>query len=151
MTEHFVGVDPGKSGAIVVLDHEGTIVAACTMPDHVGGLIAVARLYQKAHWTIEKVGPVFMSSAKSAFTFGYGAGQIEGVLSALDIKFGMVPPKNWQKAMLEGVAGELPPKDRAYRSAYRLFPGFQWPVVGKKAHDGIVDAALIAAYALKGA
>lgn len=147
---YYVGVDPGKSGAIVVVDHNLVIVDEFKMPDHLWQLVEIATGYRESYWMIEKVGPFFGASAKSSFTFGYGAGQLEGVLSALQIKFAMVPPRNWQKAMLEGVAGSIPPKERAYRAACRLFPGHSWPMVGKKPHDGIVDAALIAAYAIKG-
>jgi len=144
-----VGVDPGKSGGIVAIDVQG-IVTATPMPEHPVDLLPIMRLYQSAHWTIEKVAAIHLASAKSSFTFGYGAGILEGMLTALGIRFQLVPPKNWQKVICEGVPQDMAPKDRAYRVASRLYPGFVWPMVGKKPHDGIVDASLIAQYGFRG-
>lgn len=148
--ELYVGVDPGKSGAIVCIDQELNIISACPMPDHPRQIAEIASLYKKAYWTLEKVSPIHLASAKSSFTFGYGAGILEGILCATGISFNLVPPKNWQKLILEGVPQDMPPKDRAYRVASRLWPDYRWPELAKKPHDGIIDAALIALYGLRG-
>jgi len=149
-TELYVGVDPGKSGAIVCIDSARKIVSATVMPDHPRDIAEIARLYRNAYWTVEKVSPIHLASAKSSFTFGYGAGVLEGILTASGVSFNLVPPKNWQKVILEGAAQELSAKDRAYRVASRLWPEYCWPLIGKKPHDGVIDAALIALYGLKG-
>jgi hypothetical protein len=58
-----------------------------------------------------------------------------------------VTPQAWQRVMMPGCkAGDT--KDRAYEAARRMWPGEQWLASErcKKAHDGGIDAALIALY-----
>jgi hypothetical protein len=83
-----------------------------------------------------------------AFSFGESFGWIKGYLDALDVVPVLVSPQKWQKVMGGAYEG-LPPKERA-----RAFAVQKWTEVPfilprcKVPNDGIVDAALIALWAL---
>ena len=115
----FIGIDPGASGAIAVIDGAGQIVSIDDMPTllvRVGKTdrkrIAAARLAQlleqTAHDTVtvvvEKVWGMTGQSASAAFTFGYGAGMIEGVSAALRLPMAPVTPQAWKKSA--GIAAD---------------------------------------------
>ncbi len=149
----FIGIDPGASGAIAVLDGAGQIVAIDDMPTvlvRVGKTdrkrIAAARLAQlleqTAHDTVmvvlEKVGGMTGQSASAAFTFGYGAGMVEGVLAALRLPMAPVTPQAWKKSA--GIAAD---KGAAREAAMRLWPGHAHMFARKK-DDGRAEAALMA-------
>jgi hypothetical protein len=85
---------------------------------------------------------------KSMFTYGVGYGKILSVLEVLNggISFDTVPPQTWQKKVIPGTKkGET--KKAALVKARQLFPQEQFVLEGcRTAHDGIVDAVLIAEY-----
>lgn len=84
---------------------------------------------------------------KSAFTFGYGAGVLEGIIVTLGLRYQMVGAPTWMKAMCSGVKPQKTTKARCLIAAQRLVPGESFIPEGcKKYHDGIVDAFLIAEY-----
>src|ERR1700694_938771 len=127
----FVGVDPGKSGAIAVLDTGGGIYSIDVMPVVVGedggrvedhlpaiartlaGLAGIGPLFV----TVEKTQPLppmrpqkggwsrLVGGSVANFARGVGRGW-EWMLVALGIPYELVAPQTWQKAMLAGVAGD---------------------------------------------
>jgi len=160
-----VGIDPGKNGAIAIVGRGGAITTVWVMPmigakgrKQVYDLVAISEICQgiKAMFkvfpirvAIEKQQPLppKMGGGIANFGRGYGLGIWEGALTAHGIPYNIVPPTRWQKQMLDGVQGETP-KYRAEVQFSRMF-NREWAYPGKrrKAHDGIVDAALIAEYA----
>ncbi len=98
---------------------------------------------------IEKVQAFHRSSPQSAFTFGYGAGVIYGIIVALELSVDFVSPKTWQKKV--GLIGKAN-KNNNVQKAINLFPGnakdFEYMGNNGKlvTHDGRADAALIAYY-----
>ena len=106
----------------------------------------------EAHIYVEKVHSVFGSSASSNFSFGYNVGAIHATIRALRMGFNLIPPKDWQKLVI--IESDIVMKDEKKRdtkktaanAAARIFPDvdFRRTPRSKIAHDGMVDAALIA-------
>jgi len=143
------GIDPGKSGALVVLDAEnGTPVCIRVMPENPQEVCAIIEAYRHADWALEKVSPFQGASLTSTWTFAEGFGLLKGVFTALKVKFTLVPPKVWQQPLHLGADKKAHPKARSLEVARRLFPDqdFKATDKSKTAHDGIVDAFLIAEF-----
>lgn len=149
---YLIGVDPGVSGAIVVLQS-----AAC--PDPVEWIrmptikqgkssrvdaAAVARFlggFDVAHAYIEQVGAMPGQGVTSMFTFGHAAGVVEGVVAAQMIPITKVASQAWKRRA--GLVGA--DKDAARSRAIQLWPA--WDALGKKGEgQALADAALIARY-----
>lgn len=149
----YIGIDPGASGAIATLDGNGQIVAINDMPTvmvrvgktdraRISPSQLTGLLEQTQHDTVmvvlERVGGMTGQSASAAFTFGYGAGMIEGIISALRIPLTPVTPQAWKKSA--GIAAD---KGAAREAAMRLWPGHAHMFARKK-DDGRAEAALMA-------
>jgi len=157
-----IGIDQGLKGGCAALTSQGTVVGLLPMPV-IGNKIDTRRLKE---WLIQKKAK-FVSIEKaqsfksddrdskmgrqSIYNYGFNSGVVVGVVAALDLPYALVPPKNWQKQMFAGVETKLPPKKRAEIAANRLYPGITFiPTGGRKAHDGCIDAVLIAEYTRRG-
>lgn len=168
-----IGIDPGKTGAIVMLD--GDTVRKYPIP-LIGKELDMLQLHrildvegkQDWHVFIEDVHAIYGSAAGSTFTFGFVCGAIQAMVIALKLKHTLVQPKEWQKVVYQGIPvirkpsiivkkGKLKgqrrkgPKDCKAMSelaAKRLFPTVDLRKNDrcKVSHDGIVDALLIAEY-----
>lgn len=156
-----IGVDPGLSGALAVVSAEGNLVAFDVMPCvgnvvDASGVVRLLRDYVKGHADVRVYlergqamrRPGRGQGASSAFKFGRVCGLMEGALAGLGLSYMLVPPQSWQKVMHAGIERSLDPKERSRIAALRRFPGSDLRASPrcKKAHDGIVDAALIAAW-----
>ena len=110
---------------------------------------------------IEDVHSLFGMSAKSNFSFGHIKGVKEAMMLALNYEYKLIPPKTWQKQVWieDDMVDAINPKTgkskkdtkaTSLNAAERLFPyeDFRKNERCKVAHDGIVDAALMADYAL---
>ena len=86
----------------------------------------------------------------STFNTGYGYGILIGILEALHIDYVAIHPKTWQKSFFTRDY-EKSTKEQALEVATVLFKNtdFRKSKKAKKAHDGIVDALLIAEYGLR--
>jgi hypothetical protein len=146
----YIGIDPGVNGGIAVVD--GVHATAWKMPDSAHDLAAILRALDSARIAVvEKVASSPQMGVVSAFTFGRGLGEINGVLAALRIKRESVSPAKWQRAM-----GCLTGGDKAITraAALRLWPRLTcagWlcdaelhvePV--KRVTNAVADALLIA-------
>ena len=98
-----VGIDPGASGALAFLTDAGALISVHDMPTYsvkVGTKkrtrLAVAELADMLRERditsayVEKVGAMPGQGTASMFSFGYTAGAIEGVLSALGVPVNFV-------------------------------------------------------------
>lgn len=106
-----------------------------------------------ALFVLERVGVVPTASRKSVWTFAEGYGAIKGLLFANCMRVVNPPPATWQKWAFVGQPADLPPKDKALLALNSKFPSIssdavKIPKIGRKPHDGIVDAYLLAAYGL---
>lgn len=148
----FIGIDPGKQGAIAALDF--TLVGR--KPILFAGSINHGKDYNipdmvelLKHFkprdplvVIERATARPGQGVVSMFTFGKGYGIWLGILAALGIPYQVVHPSVWTKRMLLGSSGAG--KNRGVQIARQLFP--QWQPKTKK-EEGYADAILLAEYA----
>lgn len=171
--ENIIGIDPGKSGAIVVIECSDSIFTH-VMPLigdkelDIGQLRDLLKRFMPGHVYLEDVHAIFGSAAGATFTFGKICGAIEATLLCCDIPFTKIQPKKWQAEVYQGIPeirkpsiiikagkragqtikGKLDCKAMSEIAAKRLFPGVDLRASSrcKNSHDGIVDALLIAEY-----
>jgi hypothetical protein len=158
----YIGVDPGKEGAIVVLNESHCIVEKSTFPligkeIDVIGVSNILEKYkeQEVRVGIENVHAIFGASASATFSFGYNCGLLEGILASYKLPYQKFQPKEWQKYCFTGIpvqkkqtSNRTDTKLMAQQAVRRLFPNsdFRMSDRCKNVHSGIVDAALIAYY-----
>lgn len=145
----YIGIDPGCSGAIAVLDKGGYLLDCMLMPTFKDGkssrvnASALARFlaeYDAATMAfVERVGAMPGQGVSSMFGFGHSAGVIEGALAAQLIPYKLVTPQAWKKAA--GLIGK--DKDAARTIAARLYP-FERTLDLKAKGQALADAILIA-------
>lgn len=142
-----IGIDPGLSGAIIAIDR-GRVQSCLDMPTiEVRGKRRING--HAIHDWIVVHGPVDMviveevqgvqgTGATSAFTFGHGAGLLEGILIASQRPYTLVRPQVWTKKL--GVTRD---KGAHRQLAQRLYP-HNSALFDRVRDDGRADAALIA-------
>lgn len=144
-----IGIDPGASGAIVIMDGH-TLIEWAAMPVvkvgsasrvNAAALAAMLRDFDACHAYVEQVGAMPGQGVASMFSFGHSAGVVMGVLGALEITTTLVTPQAWKKRA--GLIGA--DKDAARSRAIQLWP--DWRALDKKgAGQALADAALIARF-----
>ena len=144
-----LGIDPGCSGAVVLLDGE-TPIEWERMPTVKNGkntrvngadLANFITDGKPKHAYLESVHSMPGQGVSSVFSFGHAAGSAEGVLQAIGVPYTLVTPQAWKKRA--GLIGQ--DKDAARSRAIQLWP--QWRALDKKgAGQAFADAALIAWY-----
>lgn len=155
-----MGIDPGFSGAIAVIDpdtrrilelHDMPLVApiksAFTKAENrkAVDLPALAKIIQSAHLihgvsiaVVEDVGAMPGQGTVSMFRFGFYSGAIHGVLAALGIRVVLQKPAVWKSAM--GLSRD---KQLSIEKAKQLFP-LDSKHFFLKGHDGRAEACLLA-------
>ena len=143
-----IGIDPGCSGALVVLK-DGAYVAHMLMPTlkvgtktRVNGAAIKAFLEEYTHGShvyLEQVGAMPGQGVSSMFTFGHAAGVVEGIVQGLGLPYTLVTPQKWKK--VAGLIGS--DKDAARSRAIQLFPDVR-DLDFKGKGQAIADAMLIA-------
>lgn len=153
-----VAVDPGTTGALVILDARGQHVDHLIMPtikvgsrNRVNGAAIASWLADHgpiSHAFIERVqampgGGQRKMGATSAFTFGHSAGLVEGVITGAAIPLTLVTPAAWKKHA--GLIGS--DKDAARSRAVQLFPGLRILDLKGKG-QAVADALLLGLYGI---
>ena len=154
-----IGIDNGISGALAALDGDMRLVGWTAMPTmraRKGNEIDVVAAWQwimritdgdarAPLYTIEEPG-----GSKSARACASMAGSFHALRAMLALnawRWDRVTPRAWQRAMLPGCKpGDTKP--RAYEAARRYWPDESWLATERcrVAHDGAIDAALIAMF-----
>lgn len=133
----YLGLDPGASGGIAMLDDDGVVVAAFAMPLTERDILdELLPLEGKARAVLERVSSSPQMGVVSAFTFGRGYGGLLMALTAARIPFSQVVPAKWQAALQCRSGGD---KNITKRRAQQLWPG-------RKITHAIADALLLAEY-----
>lgn len=145
-----LGIDPGCSGAITVLDEEYNYIDHLLMPTFKAGkssrvngaaLTAFISQYRISHAYLEKVNAMPGQGVVSMFTFGHSAGVVEGIIQGLLIPYTLVTPQSWKKKA--GLIGK--DKDAARSEAIRLYPSIR-TLDKKGAGQALADSILIARF-----
>lgn len=153
-----MGIDVGKQGGFAKLYEDGEL-QLFTMPmigkeydvqEVINILMPQFGKEKITHVVIENVHAIQgRAGATSNFQFGLGKGLLIGIVAAMSHRYTLVNPKQWQKVAWEGVTKQSDNKKTSLVAAKRLFPKetFVPTERSRKAHDGLVDAALMAYYA----
>lgn len=139
----YIGIDPGKHGALAVLNSDGTVRLLQPF-DEYGYSVALATLNDAVVCALEKVGAMPGQGVTSMFSFGDNFGFIRGLLAAYEIPYQLVPPVKWKKAF--SVTAD---KGRSITAAHRLFPAESLLRTerSRKPDDNMAEALLLAEYA----
>ena len=147
-----LGIDPGCSGALVLVTEQGGYIDHLAMPtikvgtkSRVNGAAVSAwlRQYGITHAYLEQVGAMPGQGTASMFTFGHAAGVAEGLLQGLNIPYTLVTPQAWKKSA--GLIGS--DKDAARSRAIQLYPELR-ALDAKAKGQAIADALLIARFGI---
>lgn len=146
-----LGIDPGKSGALVWLDADTKrVVTYVDMPQNGIELSRSLRLAPEIKFAVieavsamtytDEEGKKRGQGAAASFNFGFGAGMLDGALCALGIPIYYVVPGTWKA--LYGLSSD---KSKSIELAKKKFPQFA-PQLTLKKHDGRAEAALLALF-----
>lgn len=160
-----VGIDPGMTGALAVLDG-GEVVAVEDLPvvhvrNTAGKLRGEYIQYKLVEYLERWRGHVFLEKQQafpgtgarcpvckqargqgvvSTGTTMEGFGMLKGMLAALRIPYELVPSVTWKRAMLEGLGRD---KSHSLSKARALFPTVD---LGRRKDAGRAESLLIAEY-----
>ena len=139
---NYIGIDPGKGGALAVITEENALVFPFDRKSYVNILGAMRG--KQAKCCLERVGAMPGQGVTSMFSFGENFGFIQGVLESNGIPYELVTPQKWKREF--GVTGD---KNSAVSVCRRLFPEVSLLRTPKsrKADDGMAEALLMAEYA----
>jgi len=151
-----VGIDPGLTGAIALLDGD-TVIRIWDMPtmekthgkgnqvnpyilcDIFREIIEIAG-DDRVQVFVERVGARPGMGVTGAFSFGRSAGVIEGAAAAYGLAMRYPTPQRWKKGA--GLIGK--PKDSSRTLAIEMYPEVR-DMLTRKKDNGRSDAILIAA------
>lgn len=150
MNQIIIGIDPGMSGAIAVLDRKGGLVAVYDMPTmpkgagkkqqvNAAGVSAKIKSFRPAAVYLERVSSMPNQGVSSMFSFGESFGVVRGVTAALSMPIELITPQTWKRRF--GLLGTE--KDAARTKAIELYPA---AALARKKDIGRADALLIARY-----
>jgi len=134
--QRFVGVDPGKSGAIVVLDSTGVVLSGVDMPQNDADLSVlwddILGSDTRVHVVVEKVWSNPVWGKRHCFEFGRQKGRVEQAITSAKGTYKRIPPTTWQRyfEMVKtpaerngGSKGQREWKKRLQRKAIEFFDG----------------------------
>lgn len=154
--QNYIGCDVGITGGICLLSSMGKIIDKCAMPIQktgkgneidVRGVKTFLRNASPDFFTFVIEEPGGSQSASAAASLGRSFGALRALASLMEYKLVRITPQSWQKPFLKCKAGDT--KKAALTMARQLWPDEDWRESDrcKVAHDGIVDACLIAEWA----
>ena len=141
----FIGIDPGKKGAIAAIIGQEVSVWKFTTFFEMNNILEGLNANNIQIAILEKVGAMPKQGVVSMFSFGENFGSWQGLLIAHNIKFELVAPKIWQKEIDKKANPDK--KLAAIITAQRLFPNY--PIKFNKNNSGIGDAIIMAHYGKK--
>jgi crossover junction endodeoxyribonuclease RuvC len=143
-----LGLDPGLSGALAILNEDGTLDSVHDLPVVRDGKLAWidgGRLQsmlidgqrgRTAKAFVERVHAMPKQGVSSSFNFGVGFGSVLSILQARHVSIELVQPMLWKRA-----TGLTSDKNASLDKARILFPTAE---LSLKKHDGRAEAILLA-------
>ena len=145
---NFLGIDPGKQGAIALLNPQCECIALHDMPANIIETVKIIEsLPSIERGFIEEPFPGGTMGKPSCMSFGIGIGELRGILAAFKIPFLMVKPQMWQRVF--SVTGKSRGND-SINQCLKVYPNPPLPLIeynkkgGPVRMDGRSDALLIA-------
>ncbi len=150
---HWVGIDPGFTGALATIARDGGEIEFYDMPLLILGKkkelnrpLLKDMMYPWSRGgaivAIERAQSMPKQGVTSVFNYAQGYGILLGMLSAFTIPHFIVPPFEWKKKMLVGLPKG---KDTSRFQAMNLFPSVA-EYLNLKKHHGRAEALLLAEY-----
>ena len=154
------GIDPGKRGAIAVVDADTLKAEVFPMPEDIVELAQMLDQIQSLKLVVmERQQPFPKQGVKSVFNLGRHYGCLETVIRLKKIPLEIVSPQKWQRELLGNISvpkGMSRKEAKAYRRretkrrsierAKRLFPDLADDIGN---HDGKADALNIALWGIR--
>ena len=95
----YIGIDPGAKGSMCVISNGKVLFKDFDLKEYSSTLKALSSPYDtEIMVAVEKVHAMPGQGVSSSFSFGQRLGELEGILTALQIPYELVAPKDWQKA-----------------------------------------------------
>lgn len=157
-----LGIDPGKSGGLSVIDEQFNFIACMPMP--VASIEKIERVdprpifdFIKLHKPdlaiVELVGSRPCEGVKSVFSFGDSYGVVRSLAEALCADVRYITPQKWKS--FQGLIGLS--KEQIAEIAYEVFrveeiygkPYKRKGQIKRKTRDGISDSLMIAKYGVR--
>lgn len=135
----YLGIDPGVSGGLALIDQHAKILWAVKMPTFNAEKVVLLQRAMgmgRVFPALERVHSSPQMGVVSAFTFGRGYGQLEMLLIASGLEWTNPTPQAWQKALNCRTRGD---KTVSLKAARTLF--------GPGVNHTTADALLLAEYA----
>ncbi len=140
----YIGIDPGRSGALAVLDGDKVCLIAFDEAEYISTLRAAVNTPGGCICCLEHVHSMPKQGVASSFNFGMNFGWIQGTLQALGVRYELVQPQKWKKEF-----SVTKDKNTSIEVCKKLFPtaNLKRTENSKKDDDGFAEALLMAEYA----
>jgi crossover junction endodeoxyribonuclease RuvC len=145
MKKAWVGIDPGQSGCACLLTDSQVHFHSFESADQAAFKLESWAAEYQISVILEKVHSMPKQGVASTFKFGVNFGIWQGILAALNIKFQMVTPQKWKRAMLGKPMKGEDKKGKAISFARQIIPALKHVICLKKDHDK-AEAFLMAYY-----
>ena len=143
----YIGIDPGKSGGIAVIEGNHVEVKKCpaSVQDMAFLFALILQETPPSHTLvmIEKVWARPHDGRASVFTFAGNYGQWQGIIASHEITPHYVTPQVWMRAV--GCPKKLKKQDR--KNYLKALAKERYPHIKKKMTLATADAMLVADYA----
>lgn len=141
----YLGVDPGKTGAFVILDEKRELKLMHAFPGTPHEVKELLRPFRKLIKlaVLENVHAFKKQGVSSVFTFGTNFGMWQGLLAGMNIPYALVAPRVWQAAIWDSAKKGKDPKAVTMAFIKRRFPQLKL----KRSQHNEADAFCIALYA----
>jgi len=139
----YIGIDPGKTGAIVSINESGELLVGRAFDKGIGLALESFDFGSDSRIVIEKVHAMPGQGVTSMFNFGMSYGFIRGWLNASNHKYRLVTPQKWQQTFRNYSGNTGKERTRAFCEKQWGLERFILPRC-RVPHLGLMDAASIA-------